>query len=331
MAEDHSDEDLNQNELNQEEIVPVTVMAEDSPQEVILTTDLSFENGSALVDIETQENDVNKEEREIFSDEEVNVTLEESPLVTPIPLSDDKSAVNSETNEEVAPIDELTPFTGNADETMPIDTPISLIDIRSSSESADDFSKPVDKENISTEKKKSYRLANETASKTPPSRGTTASRTQSVGGKKKSPGKFEPTVPKPFNFSLNRRIEDRSKYNEKIKEQKKTQEEKEKKERELREQEEENQIKEMRKNLVYKVNNAQINICVNLTSFNSLSRPNLFNTILQLLSHLAINLLQSPKDPTSSCHQRTGKLATETSRRSSLNKYNRFLSKVGIC
>ena len=64
---------------------------------------------------------------------------------------------------------------------------------------------------------------------------------------------FKPTVVKPFSFSLDKRLDERQKYDNKMQHVRKAQEEREKREKERRQKEEEEELKLQRKKLVPKV------------------------------------------------------------------------------
>ena len=61
------------------------------------------------------------------------------------------------------------------------------------------------------------------------------------------------TIPKPFNFELDQRLEDRRHYNELLKKKQRAADERERVARAQREREEQRQLKEYRKSLEFKV------------------------------------------------------------------------------
>ena len=61
------------------------------------------------------------------------------------------------------------------------------------------------------------------------------------------------TIPKPFNFELDQRLEDRKHYNELLKKKQRAADERERVSRAQREREEQRQLKEYRKSLEFKV------------------------------------------------------------------------------
>ena len=65
------------------------------------------------------------------------------------------------------------------------------------------------------------------------------------------------TIPKPFNFELDQRLEDRKHYNELLKKKQRAADERERVSRAQREREEQRQLKEYRKSLEFKVIIAQ--------------------------------------------------------------------------
>ena len=72
---------------------------------------------------------------------------------------------------------------------------------------------------------------------------------------------FKPTVVKPFSFSLDKRLDERQKYDSKMQRVRKAQEDREKREKERRQKEEEEELKLQRKKLVPKVKICNGYIC----------------------------------------------------------------------
>lgn len=69
---------------------------------------------------------------------------------------------------------------------------------------------------------------------------------------------FQPTVPKPFNLGIDRRIEDRKKFDNGRKKRERAAEERERVIEDQRKKEEERELKEYRKTLVFKVHSLDL-------------------------------------------------------------------------